>query len=60
MTQVIVRLKGFQLTVTVSIATGRLQFNESDYRHKIKSLELIPDEQVSDSETSFECPKRMF
>ena len=49
-TQLIVRLKGFQLTVTVSFATSHLQFSESDYRHRIKSLELIPDEQVFDSE----------
>ena len=43
-TQVVVKLKGFQLIVAVSTAVSRLPFSEIDYRNKIKLLELVPVE----------------
>ena len=50
-TQVVVKLKGFQLIVAVSTAVSRLPFSEIDYRSKIKLLELVPVEsQISDCE----------
>ena len=50
-TQVVVKLKGFQLIVAVSTAVSRLPFSEIDYRNKIKLLELVPVEsQTSDCE----------
>ena len=48
-TQLIVKLKGFQLTVSVSTAISR--FDEKEYRNVIKSMELVPDENLlSDNE----------
>lgn len=50
-TQVVVKLKGYQVTVSVSTAASRLQFSEADYRQKIKSLELSPaEDHLSDCE----------
>lgn len=50
-TQVVGKLKGFQLIVAVSKAVSHLPFSEIDYRSKIKLLELVPVEsQTSDGE----------
>lgn len=50
-TQLVVKLKGFQLTVSVSTAISRFEFDEKEYRNVIMSMELVPDENlISDNE----------
>ena len=51
MTQLVVKLKDFQLTASVSTAISRFEFDEKEYRNVIMSMELVPDENlISDNE----------